>query len=31
MWPSVVIKLTGDERKQLERLARGRTVWRPRG
>ena len=28
MRPSVEIKLTGDERSELERLARGRKVWR---
>ena len=28
MRPSVEIKLTGEERSELERLARGRKVWR---
>ena len=28
MRPSVEIKLTADERNELERLARGRKVWR---
>ena len=28
MRPSVEIKLTEDERSELERLARGRKVWR---
>ena len=28
MRPSVEIKLSGDERSELERLARGRKVWR---